>query len=543
MKKFLLSLAVLAAGTGIGNAVTLSVADYTDVQGTHFDKELNEDGTTKTNERYQPLESFKLGGYTFSFSKTTGKTDPALYIAATVTARVYTGTTMTVTAPAGETMGHITLVCNYLKEDPKATASAGTVSYTGTDLVWNGEATSTVTFTFGGSVQIKGFEISSETGTTPVDPPVSDVTELQVADYQNVQGTHFDKELNEDGSTKTNERYQPLESFTIGDYKFSFAYTEGEKITAPALYLASKITARVYNGSTMTITAPAGMYMGQITVLCNSLKNDPNATSPEGKVAFSDGKLVWTGESANEVSISFGGTVQITGFQIAKEAGDTPENPVDPAIVYSGLASNAEGWTFDNITLPEGLSYIWQWNAKYTYLKGSAYYKQVYKAEAIAVSPVLDLTERKSATLDFETAFNMYKRGDDLIPVADLKNYAAVLVREEGATEWTDLDAIKIPEAFSWDFYANDPIDLTSYCGKKIQIGFKYTSSADVAGTWEVKNFVVKGESTAIDGVAIEEGAAAEYYDFNGRRVNADNLQKGMYIVRQGSKVSKVVIR
>ena len=48
----------------------------------------------------------------------------------------------------------------------------------------------------------------------------------------------------------------------------------------------------------------------------------------------------------------------------------------------------------------------------------------------------------------------------------------------------------------SWTFMDAGTVDLSSYAGKKIEIGFHYTSSAaaNLAGTWEIDAVRVTGE-------------------------------------------------
>ena len=41
--------------------------------------------------------------------------------------------------------------------------------------------------------------------------------------------------------------------------------------------------------------------------------------------------------------------------------------------------------------------------------------------------------------------------------------------------------------------------------------------------------------------VVEDVNAPVEYFDLNGIRVNADNLKKGIYIKRQGNKVTKII--
>ena len=52
---------------------------------------------------------------------------------------------------------------------------------------------------------------------------------------------------------------------------------------------------------------------------------------------------------------------------------------------------------------------------------------------------------------------------------------------------------------------------------------------------------VVKGETTDID--SIEAEGEVEYYTLDGLKVNAENLQNGLYIVKKGNKVVKAMIR
>lgn len=49
--------------------------------------------------------------------------------------------------------------------------------------------------------------------------------------------------------------------------------------------------------------------------------------------------------------------------------------------------------------------------------------------------------------------------------------------------------------------------------------------------------------STGVDTVEFDENAEAQYFNLNGVQVKAENLTPGLYIVRQGNKVSKQVIR
>lgn len=211
-------------------------------------------------------------------------------------------------------------------------------------------------------------------------------------------------------------------------------------------------------------------------------------------------------------------------------------NVIDPKVIYS--SAMGEDFTFEQVS---GDMQPWSHDAKYG-LKGSAYKSGAgYATEAIAVSPVIDLTEREKITLDFSQAFNQYKINGTMIDVADFNGYAYVVVKEENATEWTVIDnAITAPSKFSWDFYTNDTVNIDAYKGKRIIIGFKYVSTAECAGTWEIKAITVKGDTrTGVENLTVEGEGETVYYNMQGVRVA--NPENGLYIVVKGGKSSKVL--
>lgn len=157
----------------------------------------------------------------------------------------------------------------------------------------------------------------------------------------------------------------------------------------------------------------------------------------------------------------------------------------DPDVIYTN--ANGKGFTFEN---PSDIAV---WTQDTNYLKGSAYKGGAKAAEAIAASPVIDLTEvtAPQVVLNFDNIINQYRLNGTMISPADFSGYAYVVVKEEGG-DWTDLTEITKPTQFAWSpAYANTPVSLTKYEGKKIQFGFKYVSTDQVAGTWEVQNISV----------------------------------------------------
>lgn len=165
--------------------------------------------------------------------------------------------------------------------------------------------------------------------------------------------------------------------------------------------------------------------------------------------------------------------------------------PPDGDAIYSALDSKStslsEGWTFENIALPEGIESVWAWK-NYNgnnYLNGSAFINNTPNAsEAYAVSPVIDLSGYKSASAAFDHAAKFQ---------TTLTQLCGFVVREEGATAWTSVNVPTWPTAGSWTFANSGAIDLGKFVGKKIQVGFKYASSASGADTWEIQNLKITG--------------------------------------------------
>lgn len=199
---------------------------------------------------------------------------------------------------------------------------------------------------------------------------------------------------------------------------------------------------------------------------------------------------------------------------------------VKPAKVAGAIFTSemGEGFTLEN---PEDIA-VWSLDPKYG-LKASAYVNNKVNAAVAVAYAAVDLTNQTKATLTFWQALNQFRNGNDLIDVDALFDYCQIVVREEGATEWTEVCEPTSPEAFSWTYFENAPVDLSAYCGKKIEFGFKYTSTASVAGTWEIDTINIVGDgSDSIREINADANSGA-IYDLQGRRVIAP--AHGLYIV------------
>ena len=173
------------------------------------------------------------------------------------------------------------------------------------------------------------------------------------------------------------------------------------------------------------------------------------------------------------------------------QAGD-PEKAAKKLPFTETFANGMGRFKLENVVLPEGSTYVWKHDSYngVAYMKASGYVGGAKVSDSYLVSPVLDLTSETKAVLTFEHAGKYF---------GDLEKEAQVWVREEGA-EWSK--QLEIPthlQTLDYTFYNSGEISLKDFVGKKIQIGWRYQSSADAAGTWEVNNIKVYNPDTTAE--------------------------------------------
>ena len=151
--------------------------------------------------------------------------------------------------------------------------------------------------------------------------------------------------------------------------------------------------------------------------------------------------------------------------------------------VFSEKFSESQGdFKIENVSLGEGATSVWAWASANYGMKASAYINKVnIPCVSRLTSPAIDLTSLTDATLSFDQAINF---------ATDMKSECKVQVSTDGKT-WEDLEVSGYPASNGWTFVTSTA-SLNKYCGKKIYIGFLYTSSSSSAPTWEIKNILVK---------------------------------------------------
>ena len=196
-----------------------------------------------------------------------------------------------------------------------------------------------------------------------------------------------------------------------------------------------------------------------------------------------------------------------------------PETPVGATVYEKALTDNADGWTLEQGNLPEGLTAVWMQHSKYG-LKATGHYGgktgKNTDTEAWAISPEVEL--KKTSFLTFEHAIGYTTEAST----------QGLYIREGATGEWQPLEVKTWPTGKNFTYVNSGAIDLRNYTGKKVQFGFKYTSTTEGAATWEIKNFKVVESPEAVNHVNASNGRTV-IFDLNGRRV--EKAERGVYII------------
>ena len=247
-----------------------------------------------------------------------------------------------------------------------------------------------------------------------------------------------------------------------------------------------------------------------------------------------DGKVTIVGAGTTTISATTEETDEYYAGSASYTLTVTAPVVTETGIPYSeSFAEGIGSFVIENVELPEGLNYVWSHEDRYGYMKASGYYKKAYATESWLISPTINLVGVTSADLSFEQIISNHFQDTQ-------EENATLWIKPEGGEwEWIEIGYPEFPEGKNYTDWGKEDISLAKYLGKKILVGFKYTSTDEIAGTWEIRNFPVTGVS-AIDTIEADDAnAPVEYYNLQGVRVSGD--EPGLYIMRQGNKVTKII--
>ena len=144
-----------------------------------------------------------------------------------------------------------------------------------------------------------------------------------------------------------------------------------------------------------------------------------------------------------------------------------------------------------------------------------------YASESWLISPCIDLPTEGKCVLTFSHAAKFYQNTSQMTLWVST-DYES---EDPSSATWEQLTIPTYPPGTNWTWYNSGEIDLSAYKGQYVNVAFRYTSTADYAPQWEIKNFSIKKSTTPIDEVYIEQSSAAKILE-NGQ----------IYILRGGKK-------
>lgn len=321
-------------------------------------------------------------------------------------------------------------------------------------------------------------------------------------------------------STNITEKNTPISSAVVTyqsssapmkkDPALSFSETTasgvvGEAFVAPALTKAT--TAAVVYTSSDEAVATVNAETGEVTLLAAG-ETKITATAAEN-------------DEYNGGSASYTLTVTTPALDVVKEP-------------YSESFETEFGsFVLDNVNLSEGLSYVWSIDKKYKCAKASAFVnKKNLPSESWLVSPWIKLSAAEVIrSLYFDHAVSKY--------FGNVSEEATLWIKVEGG-DWTQITSIaypEVPQDKSFSPFETQAVSLAGYEGKKIKVGFKYVSTDEAAGTWEIRNFKVSTDVSGINEIKADKlDVNAPVYNLAGQRVNAN--AKGI-LIQNGKKFIK----
>lgn len=321
-------------------------------------------------------------------------------------------------------------------------------------------------------------------------------------------------------STNITEKNTPISSAVVTyqsssapmkkDPALSFSETTasgvvGEAFVAPALTKATT-AAVVYTSSNETV-ATVNAETGEVTLL-----------------AAGETKITATAAENDEYN---GGSASYT-LIVTTPALDVVQEP------YSESFETEFGsFVLDNVNLSEGLSYVWSIDKKYKCAKASAFVnKKNLPSESWLVSPWIELScAEVERNLYFDHAVSKY--------FGNVSEEATLWIKAEGGdwTQYTSISYPEVPQDKSFSPFETQAVSLAGYEGKKIKVGFKYVSTDEAAGTWEIRNFKVSTDVSGINEIKADKlDVNAPVYNLAGQRVNAN--AKGI-LIQNGKKFIK----
>lgn len=251
--------------------------------------------------------------------------------------------------------------------------------------------------------------------------------------------------------------------------------TKAVAILVPQATGEGRVLTFTLGGKTYAYTFPVNTAFEGGTKHVYNVKMAVDNNTQKLTVSFQGASITdWVEKPGDDITVTFPGEEQ-----------PTPD-PTTPKVLFSApFQSGVDGFTEDYFNKATAISAVWT-HAVYKevgYMKASAFLNNVkYATESRLVSPEIDLTTATAPVLAFEHTAKFF---------GTFANECKVQVREIGADSWTDLTIPTQPTGKDWTYVQSGDIDLSVYKGKKVQIALYYKSTAENAGTWQVRKLTI----------------------------------------------------
>ena len=264
--------------------------------------------------------------------------------------------------------------------------------------------------------------------------------------------------------------------------------------THPRMWTWTGAQLRVYKKNQLTVKAPAGKVVTKAVWTAAGASYYGLTVNDEAV----DATAGWSGAQAE---VPFVATVNGRYTKLVVTLADegtepapdpTPDPNIPVPLWTSPFDANQGNFTIIDKVLPAELTNVWNWAGANYGMKASSYFGRAYASESWLVSPVLDLAAATDCSLTFSHCANHFKAQENFVGACKL------MVKESTAADWTELAYEGLPSGTSWDF-VEATASLKAYDGKKVQFAFVYSSTAELAGTWEVKGIAITGKGSVVE--------------------------------------------
>lgn len=302
-------------------------------------------------------------------------------------------------------------------------------------------------------------------------------------DFDNDYETLFPDLAGVSASGSTDGDITETVTLTSGD--ITMTINPAESGTATRIWNSSP-RLRIYSG-TFTIASSGA----PITYIKFETGTNFNVTTATGTLSGKE----WSG-SAQSIDFAVSKNTQLKSVTISTASGHTVLN----TLYNIDFKTSQEGWSIDNKSMDEALTYVWKADNRYGYVASAYVNNASHPSESWIVSPVLDLSKASSLEFSISHAGNKFAG-----KVSDQVTYYAST--DEGST-WNKLEVATWPAGNSWSF-VESTVDIAAYAGKpSVMFAVAYVSTTESAGTYELDNITIKGNGVITVVVPETEGPA-----------------------------------